>query len=59
MTEKEKLQNWISEMDRTQLEKILLLTVEELIEFEEVRFSDNYSSPYWTANGESLDGSTD
>ena len=47
---------WALHLTKEQLQDILVEAVDDLIDYEYVRFPDDYLAPYWDGNGERLDG---
>lgn len=52
---RQRLINWVEELDEEQLRYALLHCVEHLIDSEDVCFPDDYKSPYWESTGEHLE----
>lgn len=52
----ERLKVWVDSLDKEQLRKIVLETVEFCVDSEEVSFYSSTTSPYWSNSGERLDG---
>ena len=54
MSKSEKLQEWISSLDRETLEKVAFECIDRLIDIEEVNYPDDEDlgkAPYWDSCG--------
>lgn len=55
MTTEERLKQWVDKLTEEQKDKILLSTIDMLIDFEEIVFYDDTEKPYWSSSGDNLD----
>ncbi len=55
----ERLNQWVETLDSETIKKILVECVDNLIDFEYVKFYEDNKSPFWDGNGERLDGKDD
>jgi hypothetical protein len=55
LTQMERLNIWVNNLDDYQLRALVPVLVELLIDFEEVSFSDYLVSPIWAHTGECID----
>ena len=57
MTRTEKLNIWVNKLSDDSLKFLLVECIEELIDNETINLSSDTNEPYWSGNGERLDGS--
>lgn len=52
----QRLNNWSESLTGEELKKLLVECIDSLIDSEDIKFYDDSIAPYWTGNGEYIDG---
>lgn len=50
-----RLLNWVETLSKKELKSILIITADELIDLDILRFWNNSDAPYWHKTGNTLD----
>ncbi|MEN6379125.1 MAG: hypothetical protein ABFD15_06060 [Methanofastidiosum sp.] len=54
MKDIKKVEEWLETLNEKQIKKVALITIERLIETEEIRILDSKEGPYWECCGDTI-----